>query len=188
MSPSSGTGRMGTAMALRLLETGHAVTVWNREREHLGPLADAGAVVAIDVATAVADTPVVITIVTDGEAVSSLASQLLPALDTDAVWVQASTVGAAWADRLREQANAAGRAMLDAPVSGSTQPAREGALSWLIAGAESAIEIARPALDALGQRVLVVGRRQEASRLKLIINALDDRSDGSDGRRAAGKR
>lgn len=166
-----GTGHMGTAMGLRLLETGHDVTVWNRERERLAPLQDAGAAVATDVAAAVAEAPVVITMVTDGDAVSSLASQLLPAMRSDAVWVQASTVGATWADRLRDQAIAAGREMLDAPVSGSTQPARDGTLTWLVAGSETAVEVARPALDALGQRVLVVGRRQEASRLKLIVNA-----------------
>jgi 3-hydroxyisobutyrate dehydrogenase len=166
-----GTGHMGTAMTLRLLETGHDVTVWNRERERLAPLQDAGATVATDVAAAVAAAPVVITVVTDGDAVSSLASQMLPILGSDAVWVQASTVGATWADQLRDQADIAGRAMLDAPVSGSTQPARDGALTWLVAGPESAVEVARPALQALGQRILVVGRGQEASRLKLIVNA-----------------
>jgi 3-hydroxyisobutyrate dehydrogenase len=72
--------------------------------------------------------------VTDGEAVHDLAEQMLPAMRADAVWVQSSTVGATWADRLRDLADAHGRTMLDAPVSGSTGPARTGALSWLIAG------------------------------------------------------
>jgi 3-hydroxyisobutyrate dehydrogenase len=60
--------------------------------------------------------------------------------------------------------------MLDAPVSGSTQPAREGKLGWLVAGPMGAVEAARPVLDALGDRVLVVGTGQEASRLKLVVN------------------
>jgi 3-hydroxyisobutyrate dehydrogenase len=166
-----GTGRMGTAMAQRLLETGHDVTVWNREPERLEPLSAAGAEMGADVAAAVADATVVITMVTDGDAVSSLAEQMLPAMRSDAVWVQASTVGATWADRLGEQAAAARRSMLDAPVSGSTQPARDGALTWLVAGPQTAVEVARPALEALGQRILVIGDRQEASRLKLIVNA-----------------
>ena len=166
-----GAGRMGSAMALRLLDAGHQVTVWNRERERLVPLANAGTRTADDVAAAVAHAPVVITMVTDGAAAQSVAAQMLPAMDTNAVWVQASTVGAEWADRLRALADEHGRAMLDAPVSGSTGPARNGTLTWLVAGAQDAVDAARPLLDALGQRVLVVGTRQEASRLKLIVNA-----------------
>jgi 3-hydroxyisobutyrate dehydrogenase len=166
-----GAGRMGTAMALRLLDTGHDVTVWNRDPERLAPLADAGAHLAGDVAAAVVHAQDVVTMVTDGDAVSSLAQLMLPAMPREAVWVQASTVGADWADRLRDQAESQGRRMLDAPVSGSTDPARHGALTWLVSGDAGAVSTARPMLDALGQRVIVVGDRQEASRLKLIVNA-----------------
>jgi 3-hydroxyisobutyrate dehydrogenase len=60
--------------------------------------------------------------------------------------------------------------MLDAPVSGSTGPARAGTLSWLVAGPADAVEKARPALEALGERILVVGSGQEANRLKLVVN------------------
>jgi 3-hydroxyisobutyrate dehydrogenase len=166
-----GIGRMGSAMAMRLLDSGHQVTVWNRDRSRLTSLADAGATLADAVAAAVADAPVIITMVTDGDAVRSLAEQMLPATRADAVWVQASTVGAEWADRLRALADEHGRTMLDAPVSGSTGPARNGALTWLVAGPPDALDTARPVLDALGQRILHVGARQEASRLKLIVNA-----------------
>ncbi len=166
-----GAGAMGSAMALRLIDTGHQVTVWNRNRERLVPLADAGATVADDIAAAVADAAVVITMLTDGDAVRSVAEQLLPAMRADAVWVQASTVGAEWADRIRSLAEEAGRTLLDAPVSGSTGPARTGALTWLVAGSPDAVQAARPVLDALGQHVLVVGEHQQASRLKLIVNA-----------------
>jgi 3-hydroxyisobutyrate dehydrogenase len=162
---------MGSAMALRLLDTGHEVTVWNREPTVLGPLDDAGAKIAGDIASAVAGAPVVVTMVTDGEAVRSVAQQMLPAMASDAVWVQASTVGAEWADRLRALAVEHHRVMLDAPVSGSTGPARNGTLTWLTAGPRDAVDAARPVLDSLGQRVLIVGSRQEASRLKLIVNA-----------------
>jgi 3-hydroxyisobutyrate dehydrogenase len=166
-----GAGRMGSAMALRLIDTGQEVTVWNRERERVVPLADAGATVADGIAVAVDDAAVIITMVTDGPAVRSVAAEMLPAMRSDAVWLQASTVGAEWADRLRELADERGRAILDAPVSGSTGPARNGTLTWLVAGPQDAIDAARPVLDALGQHVFLVGARQEASRLKLIVNA-----------------
>ena len=166
-----GAGRMGSAMALRLIDTGQEVTVWNRERQRVVPLADAGATLADGIVAAVDDAAVIITMVTDGPAVRSVAAEMLPAMRRDAVWLQASTVGAEWADRLRQLADERGRAILDAPVSGSTGPARNGTLTWLVAGPQEAIDAARPVLDALGQHVFLVGARQEASRLKLIVNA-----------------
>jgi 3-hydroxyisobutyrate dehydrogenase len=163
-------GRMGSAMAARLAETGHRVTVWDRNPGHAAGLAEFGVTAAADVAAAVADAAVVITMVTNGEAVHAVAEPMLAAMRADTIWVQASTVGAEWADKLRALADANGQPMLDAPVSGSTGPARTGKLSWLVAGPPGAVETARPALDALGERVLVVGTRQEASRLKLVVN------------------
>jgi 3-hydroxyisobutyrate dehydrogenase len=163
-----GAGGMGSAMAQRLSETGHRVTIWDRDPDHARRAG--GARAAADAASAVAEAAVVITMVTNGEAVHAVAEQMLPAMRTDAVWIQASTVGADWADTLRALADADGRTMLDAPVSGSTGPARNGTLSWMVAGPAAAVETARPVLDALGERVLVVGTAGEASRLKLVVN------------------
>lgn len=165
-----GAGRMGSAMASRLVDTGHRVTVWDRNPGHAAELAVTGVITAADAAAAVADAAVVITMVTNGEAVHAVIEPTLATMPPHAIWVQASTVGADWADRLRALADANGRPMLDAPVSGSTGPARNGRLSWLVSGPADAVETARPVLDALGERVLVVGTRQEASRLKLVVN------------------
>jgi 3-hydroxyisobutyrate dehydrogenase len=165
-----GAGGMGSAMASRLADVGQGVTIWDRDARHLDGWTGKGVVASHDVASAVNHASVVITMVTNGEAVHAVAEQMLDAMPPDAVWVQASTVGAAWADRLRALAEAHCRTMLDAPVSGSTRPAREGKLNWLVAGPAFAVDVARPVLDALGERVLLVGTAQEASRLKLIVN------------------
>jgi 3-hydroxyisobutyrate dehydrogenase len=165
-----GAGGMGSAMAKRLTETGHQVTIWDRDPDHSSRASVDGVTAAADAASAVADASVVITMVTNGEAVHAIAEQMLPAMRPDAVWVQASTVGAEWTDKLRALADAADRRMLDAPVSGSTGPARSGTLTWLVAGPASAVDAARPVLDALGERVLVVGTAGEGNRLKLIVN------------------
>lgn len=165
-----GCGNMGSAMATRLAESGHRVTAWDRDAERARSLAAVGVTAEPDVQPAVAAASVVITMVTNGEAVHAIAERMLPAMRPDAVWLQASTVGADWADRLRALADTHGRRVLDAPVSGSTGPARDGTLSWLVAGPSSAVDTARPVLDALGARVVLVGTEQEASRLKLIVN------------------
>jgi 3-hydroxyisobutyrate dehydrogenase len=163
-----GAGHMGTAMAARLAETGHRVTIWDR---HGGHAHDLPTIATLDdIVAAVAGGSVVITMVTDGEAVYEVAQNMLPAMSPDAIWVQASTVGAEWADRLRGLADTYGRTMLDAPVSGSTGPARGGTLSWLVAGPQVGVDVARPVLESLGERILVVGVHQEASRLKLVVN------------------
>jgi 3-hydroxyisobutyrate dehydrogenase len=165
-----GSGNMGSAMAARLLDTGHQVTIWDRNPERAQRLADLSATAEPHLPSAVSAASVVITMVTNGEAVHAIAAQMLPAMRPDAVWVQASTVGADWADRLRTLADTHGRTMLDAPVSGSTGPAGKGTLSWLVAGPDTAVDAARPVLNALGERILVVGTGQEASRLKLVVN------------------
>ena len=64
-----------------------------------------------------------------------------------------------------------GVSYLDAPVSGSTTPARQGKLVWLVAGDDAALDRVRPVLDALGQAVLHVGTGVEGSALKLAVNA-----------------
>jgi 3-hydroxyisobutyrate dehydrogenase len=165
-----GAGAMGSAMARRLGDTGHDVTIWDRNMNSRDRWACSGVVIADDPASAVSAASVVITTVTNGEAVQAIADRMLDAMPPRAVWVQASTVGADWADKLRTLAEKHQRTMLDAPVAGSTQPARQGKLSWLVAGDISAVEVARPVLEALGDRVLVVGQAQEASRLKLVVN------------------
>jgi 3-hydroxyisobutyrate dehydrogenase len=161
---------MGSAMAARLSETGHQVTIWDRDPDHASRASGDNVTAAASAASAVKDAPIVITMVTNGEAVHAIAEQMLPAMRPDAVWVQASTVGADWTDKLRALADANGRTMLDAPVSGSTGPARNGTLSWLVAGPAAAVDAARPVLDTLGERVLVVGTTGQGNRLKLIVN------------------
>ena len=165
-----GAGRMGSAMAARLADTGLQVTIWDRDVDHARQAVRDGVAAAGNASAAVADAYAVITMVTNGEAVHDVAELMLPAMPRDAIWLQASTVGADWADRLGALADTCHRTMLDAPVSGSTRPARTGTLSWLVSGPSRATEIARPVLDALGERVIVVGDAQQASRLKLVVN------------------
>lgn len=165
-----GAGGMGAAMVRRLRDQGLDVVVWDRTLEKAQALTDSGAKAVESVTDAVAGVGVFLTMLTNGDAVSQVAEQALPAVNDDAVWVQASTVGAEWADKLRAQAEDAGVRMLDAPVSGSTQPAEQGSLIWLVSGAAEDIDRVRPVLNALGTRVQQVGEKQEASRLKLAVN------------------
>jgi 3-hydroxyisobutyrate dehydrogenase len=160
-------------MATRLGETGHEVRLWNRTQERArAAAAQARGVRAVGAATeAVSGASVVMTVLRDGDAVADVMADAIAGLGESAVWIQASTVGPRSAQTLAGLARDHGVAYLDAPVSGSTTPAREGKLVWLVAGEDAALSRARPVLDALGSSVLHVGTGVEGSALKLAVNA-----------------
>jgi 3-hydroxyisobutyrate dehydrogenase len=168
-----GAGALGTAMATRLGETGHEVRLWNRTQDRARAAAEhAAGVTAVGSASdAVSGASVVITVLRDGDAVSAVMSDAVGRLGDGAVWVQASTVGPQSADALAGMARDHGVDYLDAPVSGSTAPARQGKLVWLVAGPQDVLARARPVLDRLGASVLHVGTGVEGSAVKLAVNA-----------------
>ncbi len=168
-----GAGALGAAMAARLGDTGHEVRLWNRTAERARVAAtQAPGVTAVDgLREAVGGASVVITVLRDGGAVAEVMADAIASVDQEAVWIQASTVGPRSAGALAARARDHGVRFLDAPVSGSTTPAREGKLVWLVAGGDAAISRARPVLDALGSQVLHVGLGVEGSALKLAVNA-----------------
>lgn len=91
-------------------------------------------------------------------------------MNSDAIWVQVGTVGPVDAHKLRDTAANHGITFLDAPVSGSTPQAQQGALLWLVSGQAAAVNIARPVLERLGKEISLVGAGLEASALKLALN------------------
>lgn len=159
-------------MAGQLLAAGHEVTVWNRTTEKAEALGERGASVAGSAVEAIAAGEVVVTVLADAEATEDvLGDGGLDAFGEDAVWVQAATVGLA-VDRLAERAAEHGVAFVDAPVLGTREPAEEGELLVIAAGAPDVREGVGPVLDAVGKRTLWVGDEPgPASRLKLVINA-----------------
>jgi 3-hydroxyisobutyrate dehydrogenase len=162
---------MGTAMARRLLDQGFAVIAWNRNRERMRPLAERGAELASSPGEVVhSGAQAVITMLTTAEVVLSVAEPVLEEWPAETIWLQMSSIGAAEADRCVDAATANGVTMFDAPVSGSTRPAEEGALTILASGPDSARGQVEPIFNTLGSRVQWVGRAGMGSRLKLAAN------------------
>jgi 3-hydroxyisobutyrate dehydrogenase len=155
-------------MARRLAATGHEVRGWDRAPQ---AIAAEHITLAGSAKEAVAGSDAVITMLPTGDIVASVAEQFLPAMAPDAVWIQTSTVGGEWAERLYAQAEAAGRQMIDSPVSGSTQPAETGRLTMIVSGPAKGLSAVEPILEALSVRILRVGTGTEASRIKLVVNA-----------------
>ncbi len=159
---------MGAPIARRLAAAGHAVRAWNRTPAKAEGL---GAAVAPTPQEAVTEAEVVITMLADGPAVAAVMEQALAALPEDAVWLQMSTVGVAWADRLAALAAKRGIPLLDAPVMGSRPAAEQGQLLPLASGPPQARERCRPLLEAISRDVLWLGDEPGlGSRLKIVLN------------------
>jgi 3-hydroxyisobutyrate dehydrogenase len=169
-----GIGAMGHGMAASALRAGIPTIVWNRSMEATRDLAELGAQVAGSATDAARRAAVVVTMVTDAEAVISIAQDqgMLAAMPRGAIWAQMSTIGVAGTDRVAAIAGA-GRpdvTLLDAPVSGSKGPAERGELMIFASGPGEARPRVAPLFDALGQRTIWVGEAGAGTRLKLVAN------------------
>jgi 3-hydroxyisobutyrate dehydrogenase len=170
-----GIGTMGHGMATSALRAGIPTIVWNRNLEATRDLADLGAEVAETPADAARRAAIVVTMVTDANVVFSIAKDqgMLAALAPGAVWVQMSTIGVAGIERVEALADAERPdvTLIDAPVSGSKDPAEQGQLTIFASGPDEARSRLDPLFDALGQRTIWVGSVGAGSRLKLVANA-----------------
>jgi 3-hydroxyisobutyrate dehydrogenase len=171
-----GIGAMGHAMATSMLRAGIPTIVWNRRPAATRDLAGLGADVAETAADAARRAAVVVTMVTDTDAVVSIARDqgMLAALAPGAIWVQMGTIGVAGIERVAAmvQAERPDVMLLDAPVSGSREPAEQGQLTIFASGPDEARSRVAPLFDALGQRTVWVGAVGAGSRLKLVNNTL----------------
>jgi 3-hydroxyisobutyrate dehydrogenase len=169
-----GIGAMGHGMAMSALRAGIPTIVWNRKPDATRDLAALGADVADSAADAARRAKVVVTMVTDAEAVMSIARDLgmLAALVPGAIWAQMSTIGVAGIERVaalvsEERPDVT---LLDAPVSGSKDPAEQGKLTIFASGPEEVRPRVVALFDALGQRTVWVGALGAGTRLKLVAN------------------
>jgi 3-hydroxyisobutyrate dehydrogenase len=170
-----GIGTMGHAMASRALGAGIPTIVWNRNPAAARDLADLGAEVADTPVDAARRTAIVVTMVTDADVVLAIAQDqhMLAALAPHAIWVQMSTIGVAGIERV-ESLVAAERpdvTLVDAPVSGSKEPAEQGQLTIFASGPAEVRPRLDPLFDALGRRTIWVGPVGTGSKLKLVANA-----------------
>ena len=166
-----GTGTMGAPMARNLAEAGFDVRVWNRSRVKAEPLAGQCAV-HDDAAGAVAGARFVVTMLADGDAVRSVMTDegALAAMDDDALWLQVSTVGVAAEAGLRELAAERGVGYVDAPVSGTKEPAEQGKLVVLASGDDALRQDAERVFDPISARVVWLGAAGKGSAMKLVVN------------------
>jgi 3-hydroxyisobutyrate dehydrogenase-like beta-hydroxyacid dehydrogenase len=167
-----GTGRMGSAMAARLVDAGHDVTLWNRTRAKTDGLARRGAHV-VDTMAAVAAADVVFIMVatpSDLEDVVTGPDGLLSGTDRPAVIVSCSTVDAVTSARVRRDASAVGVQFLASPISGNPHVVAEGGASFVASGPRSTYDQVAPLLGTIAQTSVWVGEGEEALLVKICHN------------------
>jgi 3-hydroxyisobutyrate dehydrogenase len=169
----AGLGRMGAAMAARLIEVGHQVTVWNRSAAKAKPLVDAGATLAATPAALASAVETVITCLTDAEAIDWVyggANGLLAGELKGKLVIEMSTVRPGVEVALAEKVRAKGAAFVECPVGGSTGPARQGKLIGLMGAEPADAARAKPILDQLCRRLEHCGPVGAGEVMKFTIN------------------
>jgi 3-hydroxyisobutyrate dehydrogenase len=169
----AGIGKMGAAMAQRLMEVGHEVTAWNRSADKLQVVTDAGAAVAATPAELAKTTDTTITMLTDAAAIDAVyngASGLLADDVGDKLFIEMSTVQPHAQVALAEKVRAKGASFVECPVGGSTGPARQGKLIGLMGAEPDDAARAKPILEQLCRRLEHCGPVGSGAVMKLTIN------------------
>lgn len=169
----AGTGRMGSAMARRLIDQGHTVSVWNRSRDKLEQVVGFGAKAVERPRDLPATADMVLSILFDADAVDAVyngTDGLLTGVAPGTLFVEMSTVRPESTRALAGKVRAAGAVLVECPVGGTTGPALEGKLFGFAGGEAADVARARPLLEVLCRRVEHVGPIGAGASMKLAIN------------------
>jgi len=168
-----GAGRMGFAIAERLLKAGKKLAVYNRTRAKAEPLAERGARV-VDSIAELADCDIVFVIVAESkdllEVISGSKGLLSRPGHAPRIVVDSSTVSESSSAEARAKLSERGAAFLCAPVSGNPKVVRAGKLSVVVSGPQQAYREAAPYLQIFGRGVSYVGEGERARIVKICHN------------------
>jgi 3-hydroxyisobutyrate dehydrogenase len=167
-------GTMGLPIARNIAKAGIPVRAWNRTRERAEPLAEDGVEVLDTAADAASGASVVLTVLSDADAVIDAmegSHGVLAGAEAGATWLQMSTIGIEGTERCATLADQNGLTLVDAPVVGTKQPAEQGKLTVLASGPEEAREQCEPIFDPISQKAVWLGEAGTGTRMKLVINS-----------------
>jgi 3-hydroxyisobutyrate dehydrogenase len=174
-----GIGVMGRPMTLNLLKADHHVTIFARhpEKAEVQEVLQAGAKQAPSPRAVAMASDIVITMLPDSPEVAEVvagAQGILAGARKGLIIIDMSTIAPATSRKLGELAATKGVSFLDAPVSGGSQGAVNGALTIMVGGAKEPFEQARPVLEAMGkpENIFHVGPQGAGEVVKLVNNSL----------------
>ena len=161
-----GLGNMGTPIALNLLSSGYAVTVFNRSRDKAEPLAALGALIADSPSQAVTSSGVVISLLSNDAVLEQAVlgkDGFVDSLGEGGLHISMSTVSPETSRKLAAEHAKRGSLFVAAPVFGRPDAAAARKLWICLSGSSAAKARAKPILDVLGQRVQDFGDAPEAA-------------------------
>src|SRR5882724_5736621 len=170
-----GIGNMGSRIARRLLEHGYRLIAYNRRREAADALVKYGATVADTVAILASEADLILSSLTDDEAVKSVywgPQGVLAYARRGSAIIDMSTVLPATSRELCDLGREAGMKCLDSPISGSTPLAEKGTLTLFCGGDEGLFQAAQPIFSSIASQYFYLGGSGSGTAMKLVANAL----------------
>jgi 3-hydroxyisobutyrate dehydrogenase len=169
----AGLGKMGAAIAARLIDVSHQLFVWNRSAEKTLPLIAVGATAASSPAELASASEIVITSLTDADALEAVyngPSGLLAGDVGGKLFIEMSTVQPGTSVALAKKVRAKNAGYVECPVGGTVGPAREGKLLGLMGAEPADAERAKPILAQMCRRLEHCGPVGAGSAVKLAVN------------------
>lgn len=160
-----GLGNMGAPMAANLAKAGHEVTGFD-----VAGVTAEGCAAAASAAEAAAGRDAVITMLPNGEILTRVAAEIVPAMKAGAVFVDCSTVDVESARGAHEAASAAGLLSVDAPVSGGVGGAAAGTLTFMAGGSDESFAAAAPLFEIMGAKAVHCGAAGAGQAAKICNN------------------
>jgi len=170
-----GLGKMGHPMALNLIKAGHTVAVYNRSKDKTEEHVDAGGSAADSVAELAANSDIVITMISDDNALTQIAlgnDGIIANLAEGGIYIDMSTVSPVASLNVDEAASSKNIAYLRSPVNGSVVQAAGGVLVILSSGPRDTFDFIQPLFKVMGDRIFYLGAEEQARYLKLAINTM----------------
>ncbi|OQY16224.1 MAG: 3-hydroxyisobutyrate dehydrogenase [Desulfobacteraceae bacterium 4572_35.1] len=170
-----GTGLMGNAMAFNLIQAGNELVVYNRDASKCENLVQAGAQQVGSALEVIAAADITFCMVSDPQAAMSVCFSphgVIQGIAPGKSYIDMSTVDPQTAQKIAISVQARGGQYLEAPVSGSLQPAKDGELVIIAAGDQSLWEQAQPAFAVMGKKSLFLGDVGAAASMKLAVNMM----------------
>jgi len=169
-----GLGNMGGPMAQNLLKAGHKVQGFDLVGESLDRAVAAGATAAKSAAAAAEGAEIVVTMLPAGRHVRQVLVDggVLAAAAKGTLFIECSTIDVATARDMHAAAEAAGVAMVDAPVSGGTAGAAAATLTFMVGGSEVAFARAQPVCEKMGKAVIHAGGPGNGQAAKICNNMI----------------
>jgi 3-hydroxyisobutyrate dehydrogenase-like beta-hydroxyacid dehydrogenase len=170
-----GLGNMGSRIAQRLLDHGYQLSVYDRDLAKVEAIAQRGAVVAENILQLARTVDVVLSCLTNDDAVRSVYSEpagVLSGARPKTVVLEMSTISPESSRELHRLGARGGIEVLDVAISGSTPAAEQGILTLLVGGNEEVFRAAKPIFQAIAKQYFLLGGSGSGTAMKLVVNTL----------------